>query len=308
VRPTHAHKTTRAKQLNRLSVAAQAAAANCLQEPDLHACIQRTISQHNINGPKKFFIYLHLADQLSQRGDTTTAMHYLLQAQICNHPLNNEELSLVIQRLVQLNHLSLAQSLVMSAALNADHLLHLSADDKQKICAAHKAAHGQDLLLAAVPTYLARVRQNTPHTSPCLLEIGTPLPNEPSPSTTQQLTSFCHKHGLRFETVDIAHAESHLQNQPGEVDFVFINPRDPDHRKHSLANLVCAAQLVKKLSKNGLVCINDTYLHDATWAAKGAQAVPYLLSHGFELVDVRNRAVLLRKSYPALKPLNQPAS
>lgn len=110
--------------------------------------------------------------------------------------------------------------------------------------------------------------------------------------------------------------EDYLRDYSGGLDFVFLDAYDFDHGKHSelrqsryqkflgaridesechRMHLDCAESVAKKLSPFGLVCIDDTWLEDGRWTAKGTLAVPYLLSNGFELLEVRNRAALLRR-------------
>lgn len=60
--------------------------------------------------------------------------------------------------------------------------------------------------------------------------------------------------------------------------------------------LDCSKSVEAKLSRNGLVCIDDTWLEEGNWTAKGTLAMPYLLEHGFRVLDVRNRAALLDRS------------
>src|SRR3546814_16508885 len=60
-------------------------------------------------------------------------------------------------------------------------------------------------------------------------------------------------------------------------------------------HLDCAKSVHLKLSAGGLVCIDDTWIDDGKWCAKGTLAVPYLLDNGFEIVEARNRAALLRR-------------
>lgn len=110
--------------------------------------------------------------------------------------------------------------------------------------------------------------------------------------------------------------EDYLRDYSGDLDFVFLDAYDFDHGKHSelrqsryekflgarinesechRMHLDCAESVAKKLSPFGLVCIDDTWLEDGRWTAKGTLAVPYLLSNGFELLEARNRAALLRR-------------
>ncbi len=58
-------------------------------------------------------------------------------------------------------------------------------------------------------------------------------------------------------------------------------------------HLDCAQYVVAKLADKGLVCLDDTCLEEGKWTAKGTQAMPYLLSNGFKLLEARNRAALL---------------
>lgn len=112
--------------------------------------------------------------------------------------------------------------------------------------------------------------------------------------------------------------EDYLRTRTELVDFTFLDAYDFDHGQHSelrqsryekflgsrideLAchqmHLDCAASILRLLSPHGVVCIDDTWqADDDSWTAKGTLAMPYLLSNGFELIDVRNRAALLRRS------------
>jgi hypothetical protein len=113
--------------------------------------------------------------------------------------------------------------------------------------------------------------------------------------------------------------EDFLREYQGEMDFVFLDAYDFDHGKHSelrqsryekflgsrideaechRMHLDCAQSVDTKLSPHGLVCVDDTWLIDGQWSAKGTLAMPYLLGHGFELVDARNHAALLRRKAP----------
>lgn len=110
--------------------------------------------------------------------------------------------------------------------------------------------------------------------------------------------------------------EDYLREYQGALDFVFLDAYDFDHGKHSeirqsryekflggrideaqchQMHLDCAESVCAKLAPAGLVCVDDTWLENGRWTAKGTLAMPYLLSHGFELVEARNRAALLRR-------------
>jgi hypothetical protein len=119
-----------------------------------------------------------------------------------------------------------------------------------------------------------------------------------------------------FEAV-AAKGEDYLRQRTAPVDFAFLDAYDFDHGKHSelrqsrytkylgsrideeachRMHLNCAQSLVRLLSPHGVICIDDTWLDGGRWTAKGTLAMPYLLEHGFELIDARNRAALLRRT------------
>jgi hypothetical protein len=120
----------------------------------------------------------------------------------------------------------------------------------------------------------------------------------------------------QFEAIT-AKGEDYLRQQSGPLDFVFLDAYDFDHGKHSeirqsryqqflgsrideqqchQMHLDCAQSVLAKLTPNGLVCVDDTWLENGQWVAKGTLAMPYLLSHQFDLLEARNRAALLGRS------------
>jgi hypothetical protein len=119
-----------------------------------------------------------------------------------------------------------------------------------------------------------------------------------------------------FEAI-AAKGEDYLRERAALVDFAFLDAYDFDHGQHSelrqsryvkylgsrideeachRMHLDCAQSLVRLLSPEGVICVDDTWLEDGRWTAKGTLAVPYLLDNGFELVDARNRAALLKRA------------
>jgi hypothetical protein len=119
--------------------------------------------------------------------------------------------------------------------------------------------------------------------------------------------------GVDFEAVTMK-GEDYLRDLPGEVDFVFLDAYDFDHGMHSelrqsryekflgarideqachQMHLDCAQTLATKLWAHGVVCVDDTWLEDERWTAKGTLAMPFLLGQGFDMVESRNRAALL---------------
>lgn len=110
--------------------------------------------------------------------------------------------------------------------------------------------------------------------------------------------------------------ENYLSAYAGYMDFVFLDAYDFDHGNHSelrqsryekfLGNridekkchqmhLECAESIAVKLQPHGVVSIDDTWLVDGKWCAKGTLAVPYLLENGFEVIVAKNRSVLMRR-------------
>lgn len=120
--------------------------------------------------------------------------------------------------------------------------------------------------------------------------------------------------GVPFQAVT-SKGEDWLARHPGPIDYVFLDAYDFDHGKHSeirqeryerylgtriddaachQMHLDCAMALVERLSPDGLICFDDTWM-DATgrWTAKGTTAMPFLLQNGFKVLEARNRAALL---------------
>lgn len=138
-------------------------------------------------------------------------------------------------------------------------------------------------------------------------------------NTEQAAKVFKEQSAEAFEAVN-AKGEDYLRQTSLVFHFVFLDAYDFDHGRHSeqrqsryrkflggpideaqchQMHLECAQALLQSLHPEGLVCIDDTWLDDGHWTAKGTLAVPYLLQQGFEFVDIRNRAVLMRRT-----PLN----
>ena len=111
--------------------------------------------------------------------------------------------------------------------------------------------------------------------------------------------------------------EDYLRQYQGMLDFVFLDAYDFDHGKHSeirqsryeqflgaridelqchQMHLDCAESVLAKLAPEGLVCVDDTWLDNGKWTAKGTLAIPFLLANGFTVLESRNRAALLSKT------------
>jgi hypothetical protein len=119
-----------------------------------------------------------------------------------------------------------------------------------------------------------------------------------------------------FEAITMK-GEDYLRQLDRPIDYIFLDAYDFDHGNHSeqrqqryhqflgerideqqchIMHLDCAQSVAKKLTADGVVCVDDTWLdNNNQWTAKGTLAVPYLLEHGFEIIEARNRAVLMKR-------------
>lgn len=124
------------------------------------------------------------------------------------------------------------------------------------------------------------------------------------------------KYDLKIEAIT-SKGEDFLKHDIDSFDFVFLDAYDFDHGHHSelrqsryekylgskisekkahKMHLKCAKSVVKKLKKDGALCIDDTWQDkNGKWEAKGATAMPYLLNQGWSIIDQRNNAVLIRR-------------
>lgn len=139
------------------------------------------------------------------------------------------------------------------------------------------------------------------------------------PHNTHEAEKLFKELGTNFEAVN-QKGEDYLFEFQGYMDFVFLDAYDYDHGQHSelrqsrykkfLGNnidealchkmhLDCAKSVVQKLSPFGVVCVDDSWQVDGKWTAKGALAIPFLLENDFEIVEARNRSVLLGRKNKA---------
>ena len=135
------------------------------------------------------------------------------------------------------------------------------------------------------------------------------------PHNTFVAANMFKKLNVSFEAINMK-GEDFLRGYEGDFDFVFLDAYDFDHGGHSelrqsryrkflgasideiechKMHLDCAKSVLKKLSSVGLVCVDDTWLEDGLWTAKGTLAMPYLLENGFNLLEARNRSALLNR-------------
>ncbi|WP_370240699.1 hypothetical protein [Pararhodobacter marinus] len=136
------------------------------------------------------------------------------------------------------------------------------------------------------------------------------------PENGRRARQMFRRNGHSFQAVS-GKGEDYLAQTDEPLDYVFLDAYDFDHGNHSewrqsrysqflgdrisdaachQMHLECAQALVEKLAPDGLICFDDTWRDEVgEWTAKGKTAMPYLLAHGFELIEARNRAALLRR-------------
>jgi hypothetical protein len=112
--------------------------------------------------------------------------------------------------------------------------------------------------------------------------------------------------------------EDFLAGYSGAIDLAFLDAYDFDHGKHTelrqaryekflgsridesechRMHLECSRLILPLAAPWMLMCVDDTWLHEGRWTAKGTLAVPHLLENGYHFLDIRNRAVLMGSKY-----------
>jgi hypothetical protein len=120
-----------------------------------------------------------------------------------------------------------------------------------------------------------------------------------------------------FEAVH-SKGEDFLSGYRGTIDMAFLDAYDFDHGKHSelrqaryekflgsridesechRMHLECSRLILPLAAPWMLMCVDDTWLHEGRWTAKGTLAVPHLLENGYHFLDIRNRSVLMGTKY-----------
>ena len=136
------------------------------------------------------------------------------------------------------------------------------------------------------------------------------------PRNTRNAARMFARAGYDFQAVT-AKGEDFLAQYEGMINYIFLDAYDFDHGNHSeirqdryvkflggrimeeqchKMHLDCAKTLIAKMTPDGLICFDDTWTSpDGAWTAKGTTAMPFLLENGFELIEARNNAALLRR-------------
>lgn len=138
------------------------------------------------------------------------------------------------------------------------------------------------------------------------------------PHNTRMAKEMFDRQGFKCQAVT-AKGEDYLRAYQGNFDFIFLDAYDFDHGGHSQLrqsryekflgapiddtachqmHLDCAQSVKVKLAEGGIVCVDDTWLENGAWTAKGTLAMPYLIEQGFVVLEARNRAALLARHKP----------
>lgn len=198
-----------------------------------------------------------------------------------------------------------------------------------------KQQHGHDLLLSylqlqssasvkgKVLIEIGTTRENVPGqgSTRLLAELCKKLDMhfitvDMDPNNSLSAQSVFNQLNVGFEAITMK-GEDYLRQYNGRLDFIFLDAYDFDHGMHSALrqdryikylgaeideqqchqmHLECAESLITKLSPDGIICFDDAWQTETgQWTAKGTLAVPYLLSNGFEAIEARNKAVLIRR-------------
>jgi hypothetical protein len=64
-----------------------------------------------------------------------------------------------------------------------------------------------------------------------------------------------------------------------------------------ISHLIQMANLLPRMSDQCVICIDDTYTYNGVYIGKGGTVVPYLLMHGFGLLQSRDNGVILGRGY-----------
>jgi len=136
------------------------------------------------------------------------------------------------------------------------------------------------------------------------------------PYNTRRAQRMFRRLGFPFRAIT-AKGEDFLAETREVIDYCFLDAYDFDHGNHTeirqgryesfLGSRIsdeachkmhydCATSLASKLAKGGVICFDDTWTDgDGNWTAKGTTAVPFLIENGFEVIEARNRAILLKR-------------
>jgi len=142
------------------------------------------------------------------------------------------------------------------------------------------------------------------------------------PANTERAAALFESMGVPFEAVTDK-GEDYVSRTTKEFDVVYVDAYDFDHGKHSAARQaryeeflgsridqrdceIMHLEVMKGLNRSGrrncLVVIDDTWQKEPNgpWLGKGPLAVPWALTHGWDLIEVDSdrKAVVLERMSP----------
>ncbi len=115
-----------------------------------------------------------------------------------------------------------------------------------------------------------------------------------SPEHCRFARTWCAVYG---DTVQIHERDSvgFLQAFAEPIDVLYLDSLDttePGHAEHALKEAQVA---IPRLHERSLVLIDDTYWRDGAFCGKGAQAVPWLVQHGWKILYAGYQVLLTRR-------------
>jgi hypothetical protein len=135
------------------------------------------------------------------------------------------------------------------------------------------------------------------------------------PQNTEAARTTLREVSPKFEAVN-AKGEDFLKNYHGRIDFLYLDAFDIDHGKHSelrklryrehlgteitndacyRMHLDCAGEAVRLMALGGVIVFDDAWREGDGWGGKGQSAMPFLLSHGFEVIEETRNTVWLER-------------
>ncbi len=118
-----------------------------------------------------------------------------------------------------------------------------------------------------------------------------------------------------FEAIN-AKGEDFLKCFQSRVDFLYLDAFDIDHGNHSeprkhryrehlglditneacyKMHLDCAMEAVRLMGTGGVIVFDDAWRQGDGWAGKGHSAMPFLLEHGFEVIQETRNTIWLER-------------
>lgn len=134
------------------------------------------------------------------------------------------------------------------------------------------------------------------------------------PECSDNVRNICNKHKFTNYEIYTMKGEDFLKNYDKPIDFLYLDAFDYYHTSHSdkrknkykdilnckinpdnklchEMHLQCCKNIIKNITKDSLICIDDILNINAS-KGKGVTAVPYLLKNGCKLLEFKYRAMI----------------